>query len=189
MSSVVERLASEIFEGTGNIDWDDAGPEEKDLFLEYAAIAIRDLPGMYWNFDLDAAPRDGSHVILAMPNKTMLRSYWCEPKGEPAHWCMLSHKNEPVAWMAWPEHPFQESPRKAAEAVVERPASSGATVASGLVEADKAEAVAGGLGQPELIPALTAQHGGVNVGGPERAGVTAGETATQFYLEDVGGGA
>lgn len=61
---------------------------------------------MNWNHDLSQAPRDGTHVILAMPNKTTLRSYWCEPKHEPAHWCMLSHKNEPVAWMAWPEHPF-----------------------------------------------------------------------------------
>jgi len=215
--TVVERMASELFEETGNIDWVDAGPEEKDLFLEYAAIAIRELPGMYWNFDLDSAPRDGTHVILAMPKNKTLRSYWCKPKNDPEHWCMLSHKDEPLAWMPWPEHPFPESPRKAAEAVAERPASSGATVASGLVEADKAEAVAGGLGQPELIPALTVQHGGVNVDGPERAGVTggesaatsfqvsnrakgesganaskgvtAGETATQFYLEDVGGGA
>lgn len=65
-----------------------------------------------WNHDLSQAPRDGSHVILAMPNKTTLRSYWCEPKGEPAHWCMLSHKNEPVAWMAWPEHPFAEPQRQ-----------------------------------------------------------------------------
>ena len=62
---------------------------------------------MNWNHDLSQAPRDGSHVILAMPNKTTLRSYWCEPKGEPAHWCLLSHKNEPVAWMAWPKHPFE----------------------------------------------------------------------------------
>lgn len=67
-----------------------------------------------WNHDLSQAPRDGSHVILAMPNKTTLRSYWCEPKGEPAHWCMLSHKNEPVAWMAWPEHPFTAAPGDAA---------------------------------------------------------------------------
>lgn len=71
-----------------------------------------------------------------------------------------------------------QSPRKAAEAVSERTASTDATVASELVEAEKAEAVAGVLGQPEMIPALTAQHGGVNVGGPERVGVTAGETAT-----------
>lgn len=62
---------------------------------------------MTWNFDISTAPRDGTHVILALPNKTTLRSYWCAPKGEPDHWCMLSHKNEPVAWMPWPEHPFQ----------------------------------------------------------------------------------
>ncbi|UNK39351.1 hypothetical protein MNR02_06500 [Shinella sp. H4-D48] len=72
----------------------------------------------------------------------------------------------------------EESPRKAAEAVSERTAFTDATVAPVLVEADKAEAVAGVLGQPDAIPALTVQHDGVNVGGPERAGVTAGETAT-----------
>lgn len=67
-----------------------------------------------WNHDLSQAPRDGTHVILAMPNKTTLRSYWCEPKHEPAHWCMLSHKNEPVAFMLWPEHPFTAAPGDAA---------------------------------------------------------------------------
>lgn len=65
-----------------------------------------------------------------------------------------------------------QSPRKAAEAVSERTAFTSATIAPVLVEADKAEAVAGELGQPETIPALTVQHDGVNVGGPERAGVT-----------------
>lgn len=64
---------------------------------------------MTWSFDMTAAPRDGTHVILAMPNKTTLRSYWCTPKGEPEHWCMLSHKNEPVAWMLWPAHPGDRS--------------------------------------------------------------------------------
>jgi len=76
-----------------------------------------------------------------------------------------------------------KSPRKAAEAVSERTAFTSATIAPVLVEADKAEAVAGVLGQPEAIPALTVQHDGVNVGGPERAGVTAGETATQFHAK------
>ena len=61
---------------------------------------------MNWNFDLSQAPRDGSHVILAMPNKTTVKSYWCKPKLDPEHWCMLSHTSEPVAWMPWPEHPF-----------------------------------------------------------------------------------
>lgn len=66
-----------------------------------------------WSFDMTAAPRDGTHVILAMPNKTTLRSYWCTPKGEPEHWCMLSHKNEPVAWMLWPDHPNANPEAKA----------------------------------------------------------------------------
>ncbi|MBB4063651.1 hypothetical protein [Gellertiella hungarica] len=70
---------------------------------------------MSWNHDMSMAPRDGSHVILALSNKQVLRSYWCEPKGEPAHWCMLSHKNDPVAWMAWPEHPFTADPAGAAD--------------------------------------------------------------------------
>jgi uncharacterized protein (UPF0335 family) len=73
-----------------------------------------------------------------------------------------------------------QSPRQAAEAVSERTAFQDernveATVeqrSSVLVEADKAEAVAGVLGQPETIPTLTVQHDGVNVGGPERADVT-----------------
>lgn len=67
-----------------------------------------------WNHDISAAPRDGTHVILAMPNKTVLRSYWVECKQEPSHWCMLSHKNEPVAWMLWPKHPFTTAPGDAA---------------------------------------------------------------------------
>lgn len=218
---------------------------------------------MTWNHDITAAPRgktvhserkvgDRIHQIsdfvpdyiwAATQCDKVLKSYWIPPAGKNAgRWSGFANGEQPIAWQHFvvPEHPFQESPRKAAEAVAERSASSDATVASGLVEADKAEAVAGGLGQPEMIPALTAQDGGVNVGGPERAGVTggesaathspelahetmggtgddcsfgnrgvwppqdgasssrgndslsvvtAGETATQFYLEDVGGGA
>lgn len=165
-----------------------------------------------WNHDITAAPRgeekitttivDGKErtkreynvapVWLAFADGKVKRSYWVpEDKGFPARWSGCTAAETPIAWQHFivPEHPFQESPRKAAEAVAERPASSGATVASGLVEADKAEAVAGGLGQPELIPALTVQHGGVNVDGPERAGVTGGESAATLYLEDCGSGA
>lgn len=58
-----------------------------------------------WNFELSQAPQDGSHVILAMPDGSTLRSYWCKPKHDPEHWCMLSHKNTPTAWMPWPKHP------------------------------------------------------------------------------------
>lgn len=172
---------------------------------------------MNWNHDLSQAPRgkmvpytrkgkDGpvqseqyrKEYILAVDEHGIVsQSYWIPPRYtqsggllEGNRWSGFNPGVDPIAWAPWPEYEFQESPRKAAEAVAERPASTDATVASGLVEADKAEAVAGGLGQPELIPALTAQHGGVNVGGPERAGVTGGESAaTQFYLEDVGGGA
>lgn len=57
------------------------------------------------------------------------------------------------------------------DAVVERPA---------LVGSQMGMAVAGGSGQPEMNPALTGQFPGANVSGPERAGVTAGETAPSF---------
>jgi hypothetical protein len=60
-----------------------------------------------WNFDLTQAPRDGRHVILATEEGKVIRSYWVKPKADHAHWCMLSHKNNPVAFMLWPEHPFQ----------------------------------------------------------------------------------
>lgn len=166
---------------------------------------------MIWNHDISAAPRGRTEtkertigktvqqydvfvperVLIVDENMKVYASYWLPqqlsqsgaPKGGN-RWSGWSEGQQPIAWAPWPEYKFQESPRKAAEAVAERAASSGATVASGLVEADKAEAVAGGLGQPELIPALTAQHGGVNVGGPERADVTGGESAaTSFNVE------
>ncbi|MBX4889806.1 DUF2312 domain-containing protein [Rhizobium bangladeshense] len=80
---------------------------------------------------------------------------------------------------------IEESPRKAAEAVSERTAFQGATVASDLVGADKAEAVAEVSGQPETISALTVQLDGVNVGGHERAGVTGGESAATHSKTDA----
>lgn len=84
--------------------------------------------------------------------------------------------------LAWCEVPaFEESPRKAAEAVSER--------AAFLVGHENGSAEAGVSGQPELIPALTGQCPGANVSGPEKAGVTAGETALQFIIDDVGSGA
>ena len=126
---------------------------------------------MNWNHDLSQAPRDGSHVILAMPNKTTLRSYWCEPKGEPAHWCMLSHKNEPVAWMLWPEHPFAASSQ--GEAAAKAP-----TNVSLPVDERSGE---------------RANAGGDHVTGGENAHqISAGElvsNSSAFILEDVGGGA
>lgn len=70
-----------------------------------------------------------------------------------------------------------QSPRKSAEAVSERTAFLGATIAPGLVEADEAEAEATIEGQPSATVALTVQHDGANVDGPERAGVTGGESA------------
>lgn len=70
-----------------------------------------------WNHDFTHAPRDGKHVILALANGQTIRSYWCKPKNDPEHWCMLSHKNEPLAWCAWPEHPNHQSDAGAFAAV------------------------------------------------------------------------
>jgi hypothetical protein len=127
---------------------------------------------MNWNHDLSQAPRDGTHVILAMPNKTTLRSYWCEPKNEPAHWCMLSHKNEPVAWMAWPEHPFA-SATTSEDALTKAP-----TNVSLPVDERSGE---------------RANAGGDHVtGGGNAHQISAEElvsNSSAFLLEDVGGGA
>ena len=156
---------------------------------------------MNWNYDLAQAPRDGSHVILAMPNKTTLRSYWCEPKGEPAHWCMLSHKNEPVAWMPWPEHPFQAkandeacetvSDLRRAEAKAE--ASDGVELVSRVAGGRTPDATSEGMdvtgGESAATSFQVSNRANGESGANASKGVTAGETATHFILEDVGGGA
>jgi uncharacterized protein (UPF0335 family) len=90
---------------------------------------------------------------------------------------------EPVAPVTNKPAMALQSPRQAAEAVSERAAFTSATIAPVLVEADEAEAEATIEGQPSATVALTVQHDGVNVGGLERAGVTAGETATQFHAK------
>ena len=76
---------------------------------------------MEWNFDMDAAPRGriiktvkriGKHdkevpkfvkdlVLLACDGSVVL-SYWIP---DQSRWCMLSTKNEPIAWMPYPEYP------------------------------------------------------------------------------------
>jgi hypothetical protein len=62
-----------------------------------------------WNRDISQAPTDGSFVILAIGGKT-LKSYWCKPgKTDPAHWCFLTHKQVPEAWMPWPEYPVHSA--------------------------------------------------------------------------------
>ena len=65
--------------------------------------------GLRWSTDLSQAPRDGSPVILALNGKTF-KSYWCNPQIDPPHWCFLSHKQTPEAWMPWPEYPDHSAP-------------------------------------------------------------------------------
>lgn len=161
-----------------------------------------------WNHDISQAPRDGTHVILAMPNKTTLRSYWCEPKGEPAHWCMLSHKNEPVAWIAWPEHPFTAAPGDAAVTLgndLREPvaAEQGQIIREGDAprETDRVDGDASrpDNDQPEKatksgvgpLPGAAGADGTHRPAEDERSVEAAGGAAlvlTNFILEDVGGG-
>lgn len=188
-----------------------------------------------WSFDMTAAPRDSTHVILALPNKTTLRSYWCTPKGEPEHWCMLSHKNEPVAWMLWPEHPFAAASQGEAAAktgAISGPTDGGENVESSVSHAARAgqtsnryDALAGQVEPRNSLEIVDPNASGPDVkrapvqpetshetmGGtgddcsfgnrgvwPPQGGasssrgndslsvVTAGETAPQFIIEDVG---
>jgi len=179
MSSNVEKIAAAMYEESGQFEWVDACDEAKAEMLTYASVAMRDVPGMYWNFDLDSAPRDGTHVILAMPKNKTLRSYWCKPKNDPEHWCMLSHKDEPLAWMPWPEHPFSSQPETATKSgAVPDP---GETAAEG-----NCRAVTGGESAATSFQVSSRANG--ESGANASKGVAAGETAS-LYLEDVGSGA
>lgn len=124
---------------------------------------------MNWNHDISAAPRDGTHVILATEERKVIRSYWMEPKHEPAHWCMLSHKNKPVAWMLWPKHPFD--------------------LRDGAQELLGGFPVAAAETNAEETGVLASTRQGASVECSTGQGMTAGETATQFILEDAGSGA
>lgn len=57
---------------------------------------------MDWNFDISAAPRDGSKVLLATKCGKVLPSNWRTHK---RGWLMLGDEEAPVAWMPWPAHP------------------------------------------------------------------------------------
>lgn len=75
-----------------------------------------------WNFDISQAPRgrtvnqartikgvdtevavfERDPIILATKCGKVTTSYYI-PKED--RWCMLAKGEQPVAWMAWPEHP------------------------------------------------------------------------------------
>ena len=166
---------------------------------------------MTWNTDISAAPRDGTHVILAMPNKTTLRSYWVECKHEPSHWCMQSHKVEPVAWMAWPKHPYEESPQQQGTdggEIAEVKAKSRLANATGVEPSPSEQSTAANQGEAAVSPApmnvslpdTDERSGeGANAGGPDEVtgsnahpqtqAVEPVSSSTDFvYLEDAGSG-
>lgn len=88
---------------------------------------------MSWNFDISQAPRgemvvfdsgrkdrfgepilherfQAAHVILATKCRKVLKSHWLP---DEERWVMLAKGEEPVAWMAWPEHPQPEMDKTA----------------------------------------------------------------------------
>lgn len=135
---------------------------------------------MSWNHNLDETPLDRRLWLATKCGKVSV-TRWNEKRSA---WDGLASGEQPIAWQVHvvPEHPFAESPRKAAEAVSERAAIQvGATIAS---------AEAGVSGQPESIPATSSERAS-NDGLPV---VTAGETAPlilhkHIFLDDVGSGA
>lgn len=194
-SSVLERIVQcwnacrRLYSPAAHIEaTDDYVKRLEQLRKDALASAPAPAPAAAWSFDMSAAPRDERLWLASECGKVIGPTSWDEKRG---HWAgFATNGKEPIAWQRYvvPAHPHRGSPRNAAEAVSERTANQGATVASDLVDADTAEAEAGGSGQPELIPALTGQFPGANVSGPERAGVTAGETAIPF-IDDCGSGA
>lgn len=92
---------------------------------------------MIWNHDMSAAPKgqtvqrmvtttqgdksyeafEPDYVILASKCGKVGKSYWLPMEDR---WAGFQPGEEVRAWMPWPTHPDQESPRKAAEADSER---------------------------------------------------------------------
>jgi hypothetical protein len=63
---------------------------------------------MSWNFDIDAAPRDGSPIWAFTAKGEVIRSFYLPPRGrEKARWVNLATGQEPVAWQLFvrPEPP------------------------------------------------------------------------------------
>ena len=74
---------------------------------------------MEWNFDMYAAPRGRlitkrigkreqevtvfvKDLVFLACDGLVVSSYWIP---DQSRWCMLSAKNEPIAWMPYPEYP------------------------------------------------------------------------------------
>lgn len=64
-------------------------------------------PAPVWNFDMDAAPKDGEKILL-VTNWGVLQGYWHQPanKNYPGHWDCFQHSTrKPKAWMPLPDKP------------------------------------------------------------------------------------
>lgn len=64
-----------------------------------------------WNFDMSAAPTDGSPIWAACANGEVVKSHWLPPTGKlrpVGRWCFLKSTEIPVAWQLFlkPKHPF-----------------------------------------------------------------------------------
>lgn len=156
---------------------------------------------MNWNHDLSQAPRgkmvpytrkgkDGpvqaeqyrkEYILAVDEHGVVSQSYWIPPRYtqsggilEGNRWSGFNPGVDPIAWAPWPEYHFQAKANDEACETVSglRRAEARAEASDGV---ELVSRVAGGR-----TPAATSE--GMDVTGGESA-------ATQFFLEDVGGGA
>lgn len=67
-----------------------------------------------WNYDINAAPQDGSPIWAACVNGAVVKTYYLPPLGRNrpvGRWCFLHSKETPLAWMPYviPKHPLGSS--------------------------------------------------------------------------------
>jgi hypothetical protein len=150
--------------------------------LRKEAVAAQGAPVLGWNFDMSVAPRDPkAKLLVAHPTDgKVYLTKWNPPTTHTPQgwWSGFAPGFELLAWMPWPEHPFQA---KANDEACE----------TGL-DMGRAEAPADASDGVELASRVVG--GRTSTATPERMDVTAGETAPlithhQFILDDVGSGA
>lgn len=64
-----------------------------------------------WNYDISAAPTDGSAIWAACGDGRVYRTHWLPadgPRRPVGRWIMLGSKEVPLAWQPYivPRHPF-----------------------------------------------------------------------------------
>lgn len=57
-----------------------------------------------WNYDMTAAPRDGTKIIIAGKFGSVESSRWMKIEG---YWLFFAEE-KPIAWRHWPKHPHEK---------------------------------------------------------------------------------